>query len=303
MTERAILTWGEVYSLVGKIVEDWRAFAGNLDQCRVYGVPRGGVHVAQALVLMGIRLGHDKFLLTDDICKADLIVDDIIDTGRTKEAYQGSLPTPFFALIDKTKNNHPYKNQWVVFPWELRERQGPTANVTRMIQAIGDDPDREGLKETPARVVASWNHLFSGYKVDPRSVIKVFEDDSSDEMVILKDIEFYSTCEHHMLPFHGKAHIAYIPRGKVIGVSKLARLLEVYTRRLQIQERICQQVTKALQDYLQPKGAACILEAQHFCMTCRGVEKQNSVMTTSSLVGVFKSDMDVRTEFLHMIRG
>lgn len=174
--------------------------------------------------------------------------------------------------------------------------------VQLMIRIIGDDPKREGLKETPDRVLKSYSEIFAGYTQNPKDVFKTFEDGACDEMVVLKDIEFVSFCEHHMLPFLGKAHIAYIPNGKVIGVSKLARLLDIFSRRLQIQERICQQVTEALMDYLQPKGAACVLEARHLCMCARGVGKQHSTMVTSSLRGEFLDHPEVRQEFLHFIR-
>lgn len=139
--------------------------------------------------------------------------------------------------------------------------------VNTIIRRLGDNPEREGLKETAKRVVDSLEELYSGYKQKPNDIIKTFEDVTCDEIVLLKDVEFFSCCEHHMLPFFGKAHIAYIPDGKVIGISKLARLLEIYSRRLQIQERICQQVTQALMDHLKPKAAACILEARHFCLS------------------------------------
>jgi GTP cyclohydrolase IA len=175
--------------------------------------------------------------------------------------------------------------------------------ITTIIAAIGDDPKRDGLQETPTRVMNSWCEIFSGYGKDPRDMLTTFENDGYDQMVILTDVEFYSTCEHHMLPFFGKAHIAYIPtKGKVVGISKLARLLEVYTRRLQIQERIGEQVTKALMEHLQPEGAACILEATHFCMTCRGVNKQHSKMVTSSLKGSFLTQPEARQELLTLIR-
>ena len=179
----------------------------------------------------------------------------------------------------------------------------PEISVKQILAFIGDNPNREGLKETPKRVVKSWEKLFGGYGQNVRDTLKVFEDDTSDEMVILKDIEFYSTCEHHLLPFFGRAHIAYIPNESVVGISKLARILEIFSRRLQIQERICRQVTSALMEYLQPQGAACMLEAQHFCMTSRGVEKQNSIMITSSLEGVFKEDSATRQEFLSLVKG
>lgn len=183
------------------------------------------------------------------------------------------------------------------------DTQAAENQVRQLLQFIGDDPGREGLLETPARVVRSYGEIFAGYKADPASVFKVFEDGACDEMVLVRNAEFYSCCEHHMQPFFGKAHIAYIPDGKVIGVSKLVRLLEVFARRLQIQERICQQVTAALDEHLKPLGSACILEAKHFCMTCRGVNKQHSEMVTSSLTGVFRSKLEARQELLTLIRG
>lgn len=174
--------------------------------------------------------------------------------------------------------------------------------VTRIISAIGDDPLREGLQNTPTRVIKSWEKLYGGYREDPADVLKtVFVEGACDEMVILRDIEFYSTCEHHMLPFFGRASIGYIPSGRVVGVSKLARLLEVYARRLQIQERLTAQVADALVTHLNPKGAMVILEAQHFCMTARGVEKQDSIMVTSAIRGIF-STPEVRAEFMSLVR-
>ncbi len=185
----------------------------------------------------------------------------------------------------------------------LRQAQKAIQDVKNLIEYLGDDPNREGLRETPKRVILSYDHLFSGYGQRVEDVLKVFEDDTSDQMILLKEIEFYSTCEHHMLPFFGKAHIAYIPNGKVVGISKLARILEIFSRRLQIQERLAQNVTEALMTHLNPLGAACLLEAQHFCMTSRGVQKQNSVMVTSSLEGVFRENASVKTEFLALIKG
>ncbi len=172
--------------------------------------------------------------------------------------------------------------------------------IKNMITYIGDDPDREGLRGTPNRVLESWKKLFGGYKQNPKELLKTFDKETYSQMVILKDIEFYSTCEHHMLPFFGKAHIAYIPKKKVIGISKLARLLETFSRRLQIQERICEQVTNFLMQELKADGAGCILEGIHFCMTSRGIEKQHSKMITSSLEGSFKKP-EVRQEFINLI--
>jgi len=174
--------------------------------------------------------------------------------------------------------------------------------LTEIIQYIGEDPYREGLIDTPERIMKSWGKLFGGYKQKPEDFLTVFEDGKCDEMVILRDIEFYSTCEHHFLPFFGKCHIAYIPDKKVIGVSKLARIMEMFARRLQIQERMTNQIANCIEDILQPKGIMIICEAQHFCMTSRGVEKQNSKMITSAIRGVFEN-IEVRNEFLILLRG
>jgi len=173
-------------------------------------------------------------------------------------------------------------------------------SLYKMIKYIGDDPLREGVAETPKRVVKSWETIFGGYKQDPKNILKTQFVADYDEMVVLKDIEFYSTCEHHMLPFFGKAHIAYLPEGKVVGISKLARLVEIYARRLQIQERLTTQISEAIMQNLKPLGCGVVVEAKHFCMVCRGVEKQNSVMMTSSLVGNFR-DRLVRQEFFKLI--
>jgi GTP cyclohydrolase I len=164
---------------------------------------------------------------------------------------------------------------------------------------IGDDPTREGLIDTPRRIMQSWEKLFGGYNQSPDDVMRVFKDGACNEMVILKDIEFYSTCEHHFLPFFGRIHIAYIPDGRVIGVSKLARLVEIFSRRLQIQERLVSQIADSIQQGLNPLGVMVVCEAQHFCMTCRGVEKQNSVMVTSAIRGVFEQS-EVRNEALRL---
>lgn len=176
-------------------------------------------------------------------------------------------------------------------------------DIRNIIDFIGDDPKRKGLKDTPERVMRSWDELYSGYKVDVSRLFTVFEE-PCDDMVVVKNVEFYSTCEHHMLPFFGSAHIAYIPKnGRVVGVSKLVRVLEAFSRRLQIQERICQQITTALDENLAPRGSACVLEAKHLCMTCRGVNKQHSSMITSSLTGAFRLEPSTRQEFFQLIKG
>jgi len=174
--------------------------------------------------------------------------------------------------------------------------------VQQILYGIGENPDREGLKDTPKRVVKSWDQIYAGYSMKVEDLFTSFSSDGYNQMVILKDIELYSMCEHHMLPFYGKAHIAYIPNEKIVGISKLARLLDMYARRLQIQERIGDQVTSALMEYLQPKGAACIIEASHMCMRMRGVSKQNSIMVTSSIKGIFETDASAKAELISLIK-
>ena len=178
--------------------------------------------------------------------------------------------------------------------------QSPENTVREMIQAIGENPDREGLVDTPSRVVRSWKKLFGGYQQSPEAVLDTaFEDGACREMVMLRNIEFYSTCEHHMLPFFGKVHIGYVPNGKVVGVSKLARLVEVFGRRLQIQERMTAEIADSIMKHLQADGCMVIVAAQHFCMTSRGVEKQESEMVTSAVRGSF-GDPALRAEFLSL---
>jgi len=174
--------------------------------------------------------------------------------------------------------------------------------IAEILQHIGEDPEREGLKETPNRVVRSWLELYQGYYQDPLDLLTTFESGTYDQIIVCKDVELFSMCEHHMLPFFGKAHVAYIPGDKVIGVSKLARLVDIYARRLQIQERIGEQVTTFLMENLKPKGAACIIQAVHMCMRMRGVGKQHSEMITSSMKGSFLTDPTFETKLLMMIK-
>ena len=173
--------------------------------------------------------------------------------------------------------------------------------VGELLVAIGEDGGREGLVETPRRVAEAYEALFSGYLKKPEDALTVFDGESYDEMIVAKNIEFYSQCEHHMLAFFGKVHIGYIPDGKIIGLSKLPRLVEIYSRRLQNQERLTSQIAHALMDLLKPKGVGVVLEAQHLCMMSRGVEKQNSVVITSTQLGLFKKNDKTRAEFLQLI--
>jgi GTP cyclohydrolase I len=176
--------------------------------------------------------------------------------------------------------------------------------VADLLVAIGEDPKREGLLRTPKRVAAAYQFLTRGYQEDIREVLNeaVFSERYS-EMVIVKDIDFYSMCEHHMLPFFGKAHVAYIPNGKILGLSKIPRIVDVFSRRLQVQERLTQQIAETLFEALNPLGVGVVMEARHMCMMMRGVEKQNSVATSSAMLGLFRDDQKTRSEFLHLIES
>ena len=176
--------------------------------------------------------------------------------------------------------------------------------LREILRRVGDDPDREGLRQTPDRIVRSWKELYAGYTQRAEDVLVTqFQAEQYDEMVLLRDFEFFSTCEHHMLPFYGKAHIAYLPNEKIVGLSKLARLTDMFARRLQVQERLSYQIATELQRVLKPKGVAVMIEAKHQCMCSRGVRKQEGEMVTSCLLGAFKEDLASRTEFLALVKA
>lgn len=176
--------------------------------------------------------------------------------------------------------------------------------IRALLSNLGEDPDREGLRETPARALSAWRHWCGGYAIDPLELLKTFEDGAEqcgDELVIVRDIEFYSHCEHHMAPFFGTAHIAYIPQKKIVGLSKVARVLDVYARRLQVQERLTNQVADLLQEGLDALGTGVVIQARHMCMCSRGVNKQHSTTITSALRGVLRTKPEARAEFMALV--
>lgn len=175
--------------------------------------------------------------------------------------------------------------------------------VRELIEAIGEDPEREGLRDTPQRIAEMYAEIFSGVGRDPTQALKVTFEENHQEMVILRDVPFYSVCEHHFLPFHGLAHVGYIPRGRIIGISKIARVVEVLARRPQLQERLTAQIADALMNSLQPQGVAIVIEAEHLCMTMRGIKKAGSTVVTSANRGIFRDRAVTRGEFLSLIRG
>lgn len=269
----------------------------------VFGIPRGGVSVAYMLEAMF----PTNFITVEDINVANIAVDDLIDSGSTKRKWEEKYPTiPFFTLIDKNGSGNAFKDTWIVFPWERNDTgdEGVEDNIIRLLQFIGEDPSRGGLLQTPERVTKAWKHWTSGYKEDIGKLLKTFEDgaDGCDEMVMVKDIPFYTHCEHHMTPFFGTTTVAYIPDGKIVGLSKLSRIVSAFSRRLQVQERLTNQIADAIHQHLQPKGVGVVVSARHLCMESRGIQQQGHQTITSALRGVMRDVPEARAEFLNLAR-
>lgn len=271
--------WEEIFKRVKRIKDRYPP------NTKYWGVPRGGVIVA------GLT-GNP----TNNIKEADVIIDDLIDSGATLQRHK-SFNKPFEALIDKREE---YKTDWLVFPWEKKEDGVETVedNVIRLLQYFGEDPNREGLKDTPKRFVK----FFKEFLNPPKWTCTSFEAEEYDEMIIQTNIPFHSLCEHHIAPFFGYGTIAYIPKKRIVGLSKLARTLETFSRRLQNQERITTQVAEFLNEELDPFGVAVQLKAKHMCMEMRGVKKHDTWTTTTKLIGYFKERDNARNEFLNSIK-
>ena len=196
------------------------------------------------------------------------------------------------------------KNEAVVKVMQPKQDQESVAALMKaLLLKVGEDPNREGLVRTPERAEKAFRFLTSGYETDVASIVNgaLFSREKSDEMVVVKDIEFFSMCEHHLLPFFGKMHVAYLPKDKLIGLSKIPRIVDIFARRLQIQERLTQQVAETIEEVLQPRGVGVICEARHFCMMMRGVEKQHSGTVTSAMLGAFRARKETRDEFLSLV--
>lgn len=291
---------GQVEAAIKNLVELVLEYEKDFDcHFRIAGIPNGGIPVAIQLAAQLDRpysvVGSVGF---HDDPEITLIVDDLVDSGNTINPWmdKGFVCAVIGIKPSYTLNNigdcrilytHDFPDEWIHFWWEPENiTEDPQRHVTRILQYLGEDPNRNGLLETPSRVVRSWQHIYGGYQIDPKSVFKEFDEPVQDDLIIMRNISFSSTCEHHMLPFIGKAHIAYIPKGnKVIGASKMIRLLEIYAHRLQIQERIAQQVCDALEKHLDCYGCACIIEAVHSCILCRGVGNSTAELVTPVLRG------------------
>lgn len=282
---KRVVTWAEVFAAASRI----KFKTGLASKGRVFGIPTGGSVVAACM-------SADPL---DKPVPGCLVVDDIVDSGRTAHPYEQAGHV-VMALFSRPGDERGIvqTDDWVVFPWE--HDQGPIDAVRRLIQFAGGNPDSEELKDTPSRVLRSFDELTGGRLIDAGAILaRDFPTpDGYGEMVILRKIPFWSLCEHHMLPFHGTATVAYIPGERVVGLSKLARLVDCFARRLQIQERMTAQIVDALEEHVRPRGSACVVEAVHTCMTARGVGKTGSSMVTSALRGAFKDQPQTRAEFL-----
>jgi len=262
--------------------EDIKQEITKLPKGTYYGVPRGGAIVA---ALTGNAVSTPE--------EADYILDDLIDSGRTKQKYAKEYPTkPFIALYTKETND------WYEFPWEQEGEKDIEDSVVRILQYIGENPNREGLKDTPKRYIK----FLKEFLAEPEWNFTTFSSEGYDEMIIQTNIPYYSLCEHHLAPFFGHGHIAYIPNGKIVGLSKLARTLDKFAHRLQNQERITQEVANYLMDKLDAKGVAVVLTAQHLCMEMREVKKHDTHTTTSKMLGVFQNDDHAKQEFLNLLK-
>lgn len=278
----------------------------QLSEGAIYGIPRGGIYAAYAV----LKHLPKTFFLIDDIKAASIVIDDIVDSGTTRAKHLEINPQVLFcSLISKDDDTiHALTGKlddWVVFPWEGSAKASGEDIVIRMLQYIGEDPKREGLLETPKRIVKAWGEWFAGYHMNEAQVFKVFEDgaENVDSMVIVRDIPFTSHCEHHGAQFHGRAHVGYIPNGKIVGLSKLARVTHMYAKRFQVQERLGNQIADAIERNLQPLGVGVIIQAEHTCMSSRGIRVHGSSTITSALRGAIRDEQDTRNEFLSLIKG
>jgi GTP cyclohydrolase I len=323
MTDKIVLTQADVNNAALSLAHGLSSTIASLEELGtanpgatwyLYGVPRGGVPAA-ALVALNLSLLGRPVMLTDSANTADIIIDDIVETGETmkrlraQHAARGVLFGALYGRIENWTDLGVHVGQvlsgWLVFPWEMSTTGDDSSAddiVTRLLSFVGEDPTRGGLQETPKRVLKAWKFWTSGYDRDPAAVLKVFEDGAErvDEMVLVRDIPLYSHCEHHLAPIFGVAHVAYIPDGKIVGLSKLSRLVDIYARRLQVQERLTNQVADALAEHLKPKGVGVVLECRHLCMESRGVCQQGHVTVTSALRGVLRDDAAARAEFLNL---
>jgi len=273
------ISWSEIYDKVNTVKESLTK------KDKIYGIPRGGQIVAG---LTGMAVDTPE--------EANIIIDDLYDSGTTYKKWLKKYPDKEYCFL--YNKQYEYQNTWIEFPWENEGEKEVEENVTRLLEFFGEDVSREGLQDTPKRFVKFFKEFLS----PPEWNCTTFDSEGYDEMITQTNIPFHSLCEHHIAPFFGHGHIAYIPNDKIVGLSKLARTLETFSRKLQNQERITNEVAEFLQKELNPKGIAVVLKAKHMCMEMRGVKKHDTWTTTSKMIGTFKDDLNCRNEFLNLIK-
>lgn len=289
-----VVTWSAFTTEAQRLARRWE----GQQVAAVFGVPTGGSLVALEVAhALGVPVvagpGHQV-----------LVVDDLVDSGATMAAYRGEWRDALYRKPHSPEHLAPHAtlhDGWIRFPWE-RDAGAPTDAVRRLLEFIGEDPNREGLADTPARVTRALAEMTSGYRQDPATVLATTFDVECDEMVVVRGIPFTSLCEHHLLPFVGTVDVGYVPEGRVVGLSKLARLVEVYARRLQVQERMTIQIADAIEQHLAPKGVAVVVRARHSCMAARGVGKE-AEMVTSRVRGALRDSAAARAEFMALAHG
>ena len=288
------LTWGRIWVECEELAQRWVGSGLRY----IYGVPTGGSIVASHVAR------YFGLPMADTPDKDTLVIDDLVDSGDTLRPYveAGHQCDALYRKPHSPPNIAPdatLVDGWVHFPWEHETK--PESAITRVLEYVGEDPTREGLIKTPNRVLRMYNEMTEGYRQDPKEILGTVFTEPYDELVAVKDIPFYSLCEHHLLPIHGTVSVGYIPTGKVVGLSKIPRLVECFAKRLQVQERMTVEIANALQDVLEPLGVGVIIKARHLCMGMRGVKKEG-VMNTSRLLGALRDDARARAEFLELVR-
>lgn len=288
------ISWEQVYDAAELLAGRW----DGRNVAAVYGIPQGGA--APAVIVAGL-LGVP---MADQVTADTLVVDDLVDSGATLRPYLAGefMHDALFRKPHSPTDLAPLAatvDGWLAFPWESTDDTAITDHVVRLLEFVGEDPTRDGLVDTPRRVVKTLAELTTGYRIDVAALLAVTFTESHDELIVLRGVPFWSLCEHHMLPFHGRATVGYVPRNGIVGLSKLARLVDAYARRLQVQERMTDQIADALVEHLAPLAVGVVVSATHTCAAMRGIQRE-ATFVTSTLRGLLRERPDLRSEFMSL---